>query len=220
MIKNFLSGAIPVLLAMTVTVAQAQVADGPQADATRASLEKFLAQTQTLEARFSQELFGDEPGRGPLDESSGKLTLKRPGKFRWDYTEPYEKTIVADGERLWIYEADLEQVIVRASDDSIAANPAMLLSGQASLDEAFVVQGSYQTGEIAWLELSPREKDSNFTTVRLGLDGGVLRLMELVDGLDQITRITFSDMVVNGPVADHVFTFEPPDGVDVQGLDD
>ena len=96
----------------------------------------------------------------------------------------------------------------------------MLLSGEAKLDEAFVVQGSYMTGDIAWLELAPRSKDSNFNRVRLGLEGDRLSLMELVDGLDQITRITFSDVVINREVDDSLFAFEPPPGVDVQGLDD
>lgn len=205
--------------ASMVSADQSLDVSAPPPDANRESLERFLASTETLQARFTQALYGSARDREALDRSSGMLTLKRPGRFRWDYTEPYEKTVVADGTRLWIFEADLEQVIVRPVGTALAANPAMLLSGQASLDETFRVLKSYEADGLGWLELEPRQKDSNFTTVRLALDGDTLRLMELVDGLDQVTRITFDDVVANPDVADEVFAFEPPDGVDVQGLD-
>ncbi len=212
--------SVAAAVAPVVTHAQAPEAPATPPDANRANLERFLEATVTLKARFTQALYGDERDREALDRSSGTLTLKRPGRFRWDYTEPYEKTVVADGSRLWIYEADLEQVIVRPVGTALAANPAMLLSGQASLDETFRVLASYEADGLGWLELEPRQKDSNFTKVRLALDGDMLRLMELVDGLDQVTRITFDDVVANPDVADDVFAFDPPDGVDVQGLDD
>ncbi|MEM9057748.1 MAG: outer membrane lipoprotein chaperone LolA [Pseudomonadota bacterium] len=205
-----------------VTVPLFAAEEAPEADTvsveTRASLERFLATTKTLQASFTQALFEDGSERDALDRSEGTVTLERPGRFRWNYTTPYEKVVAADGARLWIYEADLDQVIVRPAADAIAANPASLLSGQAELDEAFRVLRAFRAGEVDWLELEPRAKDNNFGTVRLGLNGGVLSVMELVDNLGQVTRIAFSDVVVNAAVSDGALDFVPPDGVDVVEL--
>src|SRR6185295_19033220 len=111
------------------------------------------------------------------EESEGTLQIKRPGRFRWDYSAPHEQLVVADGKRLWLYDPGLEQVTVKAMDATLGSTPAMLLGGTGSLRDGYDVVRYYEEGDLAWVELVPRAKQGDFQRVRLAFAGDELRRM-------------------------------------------
>lgn len=175
----------------------------------------FLEEVLTLRADFTQSLFDSELEL--VQESHGTLLIKRPGRFRWDYVNPYEQLILADGERVWMYDSDLEQATVRELDATLASTPAMLLSGAGDITEGYRFGESYERDGVTWVELAPRQQDTDFQAVRIGFGTDNIRYMELRDTLDQITRIEFSAVKRNPELADTQFVFVPPPGTDVIG---
>ncbi|NLG75186.1 MAG: outer membrane lipoprotein chaperone LolA [Xanthomonadaceae bacterium] len=184
-------------------------------EAGRERVESYLNGLQGLQAEF-QQVLTDRSGRA-IDEASGVLAISRPNRFRWDYREPYEQVIVADGSRIWLYDTDLEQVTVRKLDDTLSATPAMLLSGEANLDENFTVTGVEDDATVQWVEMEPKRSDTDFRSVRLGFEGTTLKHMQLADKLGQTTRLTFTNVEHNPVLDPSRFTFTVPPGVDVIG---
>lgn len=186
------------------------------ADDSLVRVEAFLGSLKTLSADFEQ-VVRDNKGQ-ITNRASGRLTLSRPDRFRWDYREPYLQTIVADGQRLWLYDPDLEQVTVRPLEQGLGSTPAMLLSGSGKASDAFTGGPVQQRGSIAWCTLQPIQRGSDFERVSLAFDArGELAAMELVDKLGQATAIEFRSLVRNGKVDDSAFRFVPPKGADVIG---
>jgi outer membrane lipoprotein carrier protein len=180
-----------------------------------AALDGFLADVRTLTADFRQELWTAD--RRLLQTDTGTLSLSRPNRFRWTYDEPSELTVVADGESLWIYDVELAQVTVAPFDESLSSSPAMVLSGDRSVRDGFDVAASYTLDGLDWVDLVPKQGGSDFTSVKIGFDGMAPRRLELVDGLNQVTRIELDDLTVNPELAPDTFRFEAPAGVDVIG---
>jgi len=178
-------------------------------------VERFLQGLEGLQAQFIQTLT-DRAGK-VTDESKGTLAIKRPNRFRWDYRDPHEQTIVADGKRVWLYDADLEQVTVRALDNTLSATPAMLLSGESKLDENFTATQSTQEQGVQWVRLEPKRSDTDFKWVRLGFAGDDLKFMQLADKLGQTTTLSFSGFERNPPLDPSRFVFNVPPGADVIG---
>ena len=179
-------------------------------------LDAFLEGVQSLTADFKQEVWAGDSAQGPLETATGSLSLKRPNRFRWTYADP-ETTVVSDGTHLKIYDVELEQVTVAPFDDTIGTSPAMLLSGDRNVREAFDVESSYTLEGLEWVKLAPKTTGSDFTSVLIGFMGREPRRIELVDGLNQVTRIELENLVVNPELADETFELEVPDGVDVIG---
>jgi len=186
----------------------------PAADGGLATLEAFLDGVQSLTADFKQELWNAD--QELIQTDTGSLSMKRPNRFRWTYEEPAELTIVADGARLWIYDAELAQVTVTPFDDTIGASPAMLLSGDRNVREEFEVVQAYTLEGLDWIKLEPTGS-SDFSSVSIGFNGTEPRRLELVDGLGQVTRIGLDNLVVNPDLAEDVFQLDVPAGVDVVG---
>ena len=178
-------------------------------------LNAFLKDLKTLEADFQQSLYDENLYQ--LEESRGAFQLSRPDRFRWDYRQPEAQLIVADGEKVWIYDRDLSQVTVRALGNALGATPAMLLSSDRPVDENFEMTELKPSGGLEWIGLKPRLSDTGFAHIRLGLDGNVLRLMELIDNFGQLTRIEFKNIRRNPRISPRAFEFEPPQGVDIIG---
>ncbi len=187
----------------------------PAADARAADrLEAALASLSGLRAEFRQTVT-DASGR-QTEAAEGSVALARPGRFRWDYRTPAQ-LIVSDGATVWLYDIDLAQVTVRPAADSLAGTPALLLSGQEDLASAFeVTDGGEQEG-LAWSRLRPRDGESDFTDLRVGVAGGELRRMTLRDRLGQTTELEFSRIERNPRFEAGTFTFVPPPGVDIVG---
>lgn len=180
-----------------------------------AQVDRFLGSLQGLQADFQQTL---TDGKGQVtDRSSGTLSIRRPNRFRWDYREPHQQLIVADGTRIWLYDNDLEQVTVRRLDESLSATPAMLLSGAGNLADNFTVTKTSQDTLARWVMMEPKRNDTDFKWVRLGFAADTLKFMQLADKLGQITTLEFSNVEKNPPLDPARFTFTVPPGADVIG---
>jgi outer membrane lipoprotein carrier protein len=176
-------------------------------------LRAFLDETVTLEAAFSQVLLESDSQHAQV--STGRFYLHRPQRFRWDYQNPVPQLVVADGENLWLYDPDLEQATVRRLDDGLSSTPAMLLSGDGSLDDSFRIGAAYREDGFDCVELAPLSGEADFAGVRVGFVDGVLATMELIDALGQTTIIRFDEVVLNEPLDAALFQFVPPPGADV-----
>ena len=182
-----------------------------------ASLDRFqsyLRTTQSARADFQQKVF-DKTGK-LVQESRGSFSFLRPGRFRWTYAKPPQR-IVGDGERVWIHDADLNQVTVRRASRVIGATPAALLAGASDIDKAFVLVEAGAKDGLEWLEAKPREKESGFERIRLGMSASGVDAMELVDHFGQTTVLRFSNLERNPQLEAGTFRFTPPKGVDVLG---
>ena len=182
------------------------------------SLERFqvyLRTTQSGRADFVQQVF-DRNGKR-VQESKGSFLFLRPGKFRWNYLKPYPQLIVGDGERIWIHDLDLNQVTVRKLASAIGSTPAALLAGAADIEKAFVLSEAGAKDGLEWLDAKPRERESGFERVRLGLGVAGVEAMELVDHFGQTTLLRFSDIARNPKLEGTEFRFTPPPGADVLG---
>ena len=176
---------------------------------------EFLRGTQSARATFEQKVYDRE--RRLVQESKGTFSFLRPGRFRWTTALPYEQLIVGDGERVWIHDPDLNQVTVRRMAQALGSTPAALLAGSSDVERAFEFAEGGSAGGLEWLEAKPREPDSGFERVRLGLGGGGVQAMELTDHFGQTTVLRFSALERNPPLAPADFRFVPPKGADVLG---
>jgi len=187
----------------------------PVADAA-GSIEKlkaFAAQTQSARAIFGQTV-RDKDG-ATVQTASGKLVFARPGKFRWEYEKPYQQTIVGDGQKLWVYDKDLNQVTVKKMEGALGSSPAALLAGSNDIEKYYNLDAKGAKGGLDWLEAYPRDEDSMFSKVRMGFKGNMLDTMELHDQMGQVTVIRFDKLQRNPRLADNLFTFSAPAGADV-----
>ena len=176
--------------------------------------QSFLRTTQAARADFQQKVF-DKSGK-MVQESKGNFSFLRPGRFRWTYVKP-PQLIVGDGERVWIHDADLNQVTVRRASRVLGATPAALLAGASDLEKSFELVDAGAKDGLEWMEAKPREKESGFERIRLGLSATGVEAMELVDHFGQTTVLRFSNMVRNPQFDAGTFRFTPPKGVDVLG---
>ena len=178
-------------------------------------LDRFTTGLSSFSAGFVQIVYDEE--QRPVQESHGQAWLQRPGLFRWEYETPYQQTIVADGERLWIYDEDLDQVTVKKVERALGTAPIMLLSRREPLEEQFEIMDRGKREGLYWVELQPRVDDTDFRRIFLGFDDQALKVMELRDRFDQATQIRFHHVRLNPELATDRFEFTPPAGVDVIG---
>jgi outer membrane lipoprotein carrier protein len=178
-------------------------------------VEKLLDGVSSWSADFTQTI---DDGHGKVVRSAaGKLYLQKPGKFRWDYSQPSQQLILADGKQIWLYDKDLQQANVRDMDVSLASTPAVLLSGGATVSSQFDVTALPKSAGLDWYQLVPKHPDTDFQLVRIGFNKGELASMVLADKLNQVTQLTFSNAQRNVTLIADLFTFTPPAGVDVIG---
>jgi len=183
------------------------------AEETTNLLDNYLEGLDNVQANFKQTLLNENGEE--IETSTGIVYMQRPGKFRWDYKEPYLQKIITDGQTLWLYDQDLEQVTIRDISQSIENTPAAILSGQENIDEVFVVVDLGNIDGFQWIELTPRDIENQYSSIRLGFDKSDLGMMILFDNLGQVTRIDFSATQRNGKLDEALFTFVPPEGIDV-----
>lgn len=200
------------LLCASVLMVALAPAHADQAASTK-RLTGLLNQAETLTGRFSQ-LSLDGSGT-QLQETSGELSLKRPGQFRWHTDAPMEQLLVSNGKKVWLYDPDLEQVTIQELDQRLTHTPALLLSGDVStISENFEVSHK-EAGEVVDFTLKPKAKDTLFDNLRLSFRNGVINDMQLIDSVGQRTNILFMGVQMNQPLKADLFTFEIPEGADV-----
>lgn len=178
-------------------------------------LKTFVQQTRSASADFSQTVV--DRGGKKIQQASGSLQFSRPGKFRWTYDTPYQQLIVGDGTKLWIFDKDLNQVTARKLDDALGASPAALLAGDNAIEKNFDLKSAAAKDGLEWLEATPKSSETTFERIRMGFKGADLDTMELKDQFGQLTVIRFTDLKRNPALAPELFTFTPPQGVDVIG---
>ncbi len=181
----------------------------------RILLDKFLTQTNTMSANFKQVLQSSEGNL--LQESEGQFYLQRPGKFRWNYTSPYPQEIVSDGDNVWIFDVDLEQVTVQKQASTLNNTPMALIESRENLETAFEIIERGEDAGMQRIELRNRKPDADFSRILLGLDEQGLRYLQLFDQFEQTTYIHFLDLESNPELDAAIFEFTPPEGVDVFG---
>ena len=186
---------------------------GYSADEPVKKLQAFLKTSKSLTADFKQVLI-NEAG-DPYQTSFGVFYLQRPGKFRWDYLKPFQQQIVSKSGKVWFYDTDLEQVTIKKLDESVGSTPALLLSGDISLEDNFTMESQGVDGDMQWIKLLPKNQESSFKYILIGLNRGSLGGMELSDNFGMLTRIYFSNVLLNPPIKPTVFEFQAPKGADV-----
>jgi outer membrane lipoprotein carrier protein len=204
-----------VALALALAAPAASLGAESSADtAALARLEKGLAALDSVRADFAQDLITKDGSSS--EHASGTLYLRKPGRFRWDYSQP-KQLIVCDGTNLWLYDPELEQATVRPVRATLSQTPAMLLSGEARVRDGFGVHDGGKSGGLDWIVLTPKAGDTDFSEIRLGFAGETLRRLEFADKLNQHTAIELTRLERNVALPDSLFRFVAPPGVDVIG---
>ncbi len=188
---------------------------GAGAASGRERLDRFFERVSSLEARFTQEVY-DEQGK-TLQRARGRVELARPGRLRWEYESPDRQLILADGERLWTFDEELEQATVKPLHEALGSAPVMLLTRRGKLGHEYEVREQGGHDGLDWVQISPRARDGEFDRIRIGLDDQGIRQMVLFDRFGQKTVIRFDRLRTNIAIPPTQFRFDPPPGVDVIG---
>ncbi len=178
-------------------------------------LRQFVRDTQTARTPFTQ-IVTDKSGR-VVQTVSGQFDLARPGRFRWSVDKPYKQLLVGDGQKVWVFDPDLNQVIVRNMGDALGASPAALLAGKADVESAFTWKDQPVADGLDWLQATPLSKESTFSEIRLGFDATGLVALELFDAFGQKSVVRFTAFERNPKLSPELFKFTPPKGADVIG---
>lgn len=213
-----LGSALSATPAMAAAPSKAKGASAtvPAKSVGRERLMAFTKSLKGLDARFEQHVF--DPNGRPSETSSGSVKLSAPRQFRWEYLKPAPQLIVADGDHIWIYDPELEQVTVRNQSMEEQGSPLAVLIDPTELDRQYKVTDGGKSGGLDWLVLVPKKaEDAPFQKAKLGFGAAGLVRMELNDGLGQRTVIGFSPWQRNPVFAAGTFRFTPPKGVDVVG---
>ncbi len=175
----------------------------------------YLNNLYTFQANFTQSVFA--ANNQTKQKSKGLIVVKSPDNFYLEYNEPYKLIYVADGTKLWSYDEDLEQVVVKEQGNLLINTPAMLLGNPKDLTRSYRIERTGVVEGWLWFELTPKKDNSNFETVGLAFDGDKLVAMEMRDNFGQTTRLEFNNVIENPTLAKNQFKFVPPKGVDVIG---
>lgn len=178
-------------------------------------LTAYLNNLHTFQSDFTQSVF--TPNNQTKQKSKGLIVVKSPNNFYLEYNEPYKLIYVADGKKLWSYDEDLEQVVVKEQGNLLINTPAMLLGNPKDLTKSYVIEKTGVIEGLLWFELTPKSDNSNFETVGFAFDGDKLVAMEMRDNFGQTTRLDFRNIIKNPKLAKNRFKFTPPKDVDVIG---
>lgn len=175
----------------------------------------FVASTKSARGDFTQQQLGKPKAGKPTPISSGTFVFARPGKFIWTYQKPYEQVLQADGEQLYIYDKDLNQVTVRKLGNALGSSPAAILFGSNNLEQNFTLTEAGERDGLEWLNATPKAKDTSFEQISIGLKDGVPLAMELKDTFGQTSLLKFTNFQRNPALGAQQFKFETPQGADV-----
>ena len=179
-------------------------------------LQTFVTSVKTARGEFTQKQIKGQGAEAKVaGTSSGTFAFSRPGKFTWRYTKPYDQLLQADGQTLYIYDKDLNQVTERKLDNALGSSPAAILFGSNDLSKNFDVKNGATRDGVEWLELTPKSKDTQFERIGIGFKGGNLEAMELRDAFGNTTMLTFTAIQKNPSLPADTFRFTVPKGADV-----
>jgi outer membrane lipoprotein carrier protein len=184
------------------------------------SLESFVRTVKTARTDFTQVVTvpAKEGQAARTKTSSGVFEFSRPGRFRFVYKKPFEQTIVADGQTLWLYDLDLNQVTARTQAQALGSTPAALIASAAdlkALQTDFALKSDADSEGLEWVLATPKGKDSALQSVRVGFKAGELAVLEIVDSFGQKSSLRFAAFKANVALDATAFQFKPPAGADV-----
>ena len=174
-------------------------------------LRSFLTQTTSARGEFVQRVTRN----ASTQQSSGQFVFQRPGRFRWSYEKPYEQLIIADGERLTLFDKDLNQATIRKLQVALPSSPASILFGSNDFEREFEVTELGARDGLEWIRARPRAKDTAFDRIEIGFKAGLPASMLLIDNFGQTTTLSFSRLERNPKLEPDAFRFTPPKGADV-----
>jgi len=208
-ISKFTRKAAALLIALVPVFAHAGALD---------QFKSFVAGTRSAKGEFTQRLVKSDGSGSDVKvstPSTGTFLFARPGKFIWQYQKPYEQLLQADGDKLYIYDKDLNQVTVRKLGDALGSSPAAILFGSNDLEQNFTLKEAGSKDGLEWLEATPKARDTTFERIGIGLKDGVPQAMELRDSFGQVSLLGFSRFEKNPPLTPQQFKFVVPKGADV-----
>ncbi len=213
MLKRLPNGGVlgVVVRAAAVALALGLLAPAAQADAVEA-LRAFVRDVKTGQASFTQTVTSPDGARKKT--STGEFEFARPNRFRFAYNKPFEQLMVADGQKVWIYDADLNQASSRRLAQALGATPAAVLAGSA-LEPEFRLANLPSAQGLDWASAMPRATGGAFQEMRVGFRGKELAAIEIVDSFGQRSRLDFARFAANVPLPDARFEFKAPPGADV-----
>jgi len=208
--KNILKISLSVFL---ILVSSTQISVAENTGVTQ--LKNFLKKSLQFKAAFSQSLF-DESG-AELQFSAGIFSLQKPGRFAWDYEEPYPQVIMSNGKKIWMYDSELEQVTIKPVDTSLSKTSMVLLFNKTDIEKDFNILRLDVVNGVSWLELTSKSGDSEFNNIQIGLKDNLIRSLKMIDGFAQTTVIKFTDITTKPNFKKHRFDFVIPKNADVIG---
>lgn len=184
------------------------------------SLENFMKMAKSGRADFTQVVTAParEGQAARSKTSTGTFEFARPSHFRFNYKKPFEQTIVADGQSLWLYDVDLNQVTQRKQAAVLGSTPAALIASSSdinALKKDFNIEAAPEKDGLQWAQATPKARDGQLNSVKVGFRGDELAALDILDSFGQRSVITFTKMQLNGPVAQDIFVFKPPQGAAV-----
>lgn len=178
----------------------------------------FVTTTKAARGEFTQRLVKADAATGSAKvsvPSTGTFLFARPGKFIWTYQKPYEQLLQSDGDKLYIYDKDLNQVTVRKLGNALGSSPAAILFGSNDLEKNFTLKEVGLKQGLEWLEATPKTKDTTFDKIGIGLRNGLPEAMELRDSFGQVSLLSFTRFEKNPSLSAEQFKFVTPKGADV-----
>jgi outer membrane lipoprotein carrier protein len=204
-------------LAVLALAGAAVASSAAQAAGALEQFKSFVATSKSARGEFVQRVARMEGGASlkVSKESSGSFQFSRPGRFIWIYKKPYEQVLQADGEKLYIYDRDLNQVTVRKLGNALGSSPAAILFGSNDVEKDFTLKEVGPKDGLDWLQATPKSKDTTFEKIGIAMKDGVPAAMELRDSFGQLTMLTFTRFEKNPELPDTQYRFVPPKGADV-----
>ncbi|MES2263248.1 MAG: outer membrane lipoprotein chaperone LolA [Pseudomonadota bacterium] len=190
-------------------------AAGAQAGALE-QFKTFVGSTKSAKGEFTQRQVKNVGGGSKTSApASGTFEFARPGKFIWTYVKPYDQLLQADGEQLYIYDKDLNQVTVKKLGNALGSSPAAILFGSNDLEKNFTLSEAGTKDGLEWLKAVPKAQDTTFEQISIGLRNGTPEAMELKDNFGSVSLLSFNKFEKNPTVSATHFKFVMPKGVDV-----
>ena len=184
------------------------------------SLEAFVKNVKSGRADFTQTVTAParegQPSRAKV--STGTFEFQRPGQFKFDYKKPFAQSIVADGQTLWLFDADLNQVTQRAQAQALGSTPAALIAAAPdlrALQSEFTLEAAPERDGLQWVKATPKAKDGQLQGIQVGFQGEALAALEIQDSFGQRSVLKFSKVEVNPVLGASTFAFKAPAGADV-----
>jgi len=175
----------------------------------------FVANTKSAKGEFTQQQQRKSANGKATPASSGSFVFARPGKFIWNYTKPYEQLLQADGDQLYIYDKDLNQVTIKKLGNALGSSPAAILFGSNDLEKNFTLSEAGTRDGLEWLNAVPKARDTTFEQISIGLRDGIPQAMELKDTFGQTSVLKFTNFQRNPSLGAQQFKFDVPKGADV-----